>query len=305
MGERVVTVGGNQATRPLSDFSMGAVYGNHWYVNNKKTVSGNGKSWSYPVITIAEAVALASAGDVIHIYGDGMTATQYTETVTPLVAGLKFISAVENGVIWGGVTDALILATIVDTYVWGIRFRPTSGYAGISMTGASNATIVDNCRFQGTTGSKYGIKSDGHQSGVRIRNGCHFVYFNAATCYGIYAPIDANVAENASWEITDSYFHSNTYHLKANLRYSIIRGNTFAAYGLLAAGGQGAPTKCIDFTPGSGSVGNNTVTRNTLGGAYNTTLYVSSNANEDWIGNFAYYATTAPYGLTIAVPAAA
>ena len=295
MSERVVTVGGNKATRPLSDFSMGNYYGKKWHVNNKKTVSGDGKSWDFPFITITEAVAVAAAGDIINIFGDGLTPTQYTETVTPLVSGLKFIANIENGVIWGGVTDALILNAVVDTFMTGIRFRPTSGYAGVSMTGASNGTIIDCCRFQGTTGSKYGIKSDGAQSGVKIRNGCHFVYFNAATCYGIFAPV--GTSENASWEILDAMFHSNTYHLKANLRYSIVKGNTFAGYGLLAAGGQGAPTKCIDFTPGSGSVGNNTVVGNFLGGAYTTALYVSSNANEDWAGNFG------SAGVTTGVPA--
>ena len=205
--------------------------------------------------------------------------------------------------IWTGVTDALAIATVVNTYVGNIRFRPASGYAGVKLTGAANGTVIDSCRFQGTTGSKYGIQSDGHQSGVYVK-GSHFVYFNAATCYGMYCPIDAGVAANASWEVIGNIFHSNTYHIKGNFRYSIIKGNTLSGYGLLSSGSQGAPTKCIDFTPGSGSVGNNTVTQNTLGGDYSTALYVPSNANEDWMGNFAYHATTAPNGLSIAVPAA-
>jgi hypothetical protein len=302
MSERVLTVGGNSASRPLTDFGSFNQYGKQWFVNNKKSVTGNGASWNYPFLTITEAVALASAGDTINIYGDAITTYQYTETVTPTVANLKFVSAYPNSVIWGGVTDALVLATICGTYVGNIRFRPTSGYAGIKLTGASNATIIDTCRFQGTTGSKYGIQSDGHQSGVKIYNN-HFLYMNAATCYGLYAPTDG-VAENASWEIIGNMFHSNTNHLTANLRYSIIKQNTFAGYGLNSAGAQAAPSKCIDFTPGSGSVGNNTVTQNCLGGSYSTALYVSSNANEDWMGNYAYHATTAPNGLSIAIPAA-
>ena len=257
--ERVLTVGGNAASRPITDFVMQQQKGTIYYVNNLVTASGNGKSWNYPFKTITEAVAVAIAGDTIYIYGDGTTAHQYVETVTPTVSNLKFISANPNGVIWAGVTDSLILNGVVNTYVGGIRFRPTSGYAGISLIGAANATIIDTCRFQGQTGSKYGIKSDGHQSGVKVYYS-HFLYMNAATCYGIYAPIDAGVAENASWEVVGNYFHSNTYHLKGNFRYSIFKGNTFAGYGLLSTGAQGAPTKCIDFTPGSGSVGNNTVT---------------------------------------------
>jgi hypothetical protein len=284
------------------NFIAPTIYGNTWRVSNLVTASGDGKSWAGAFKTIAEAAAAASAGDTIRIWGDGTTAHQYTETVTPTVSGLKFVAANPLGVIWGGVTHSLVLAAIVNTQVFGIRFRPTSGYAGISMTGASNMTHVENCRFQGTTGSKYGILSDGHQSGVQLIEN-HFLYMNAATCYGIYAPIDAGVAENASWEILENFFHSNTYHLKGNFRYSIVKGNTFAGYGLLSSGAQGAPTKCIDFTPGSGSVGNNQVTQNTLGGAYSTTLYVSSNANEDWTGNYAAIdVTTCPNGITVAVP---
>ena len=305
MSERVVTVGGNQATRPLTDFTMNASYGYDWYVNNLKTASGNGRSWNSPFITIAEAAAAASAGDNINIWGDGTTTHQYAESVTPTVANLKFIGrgAVPNAVIWTGITDALIVTTIVNTYAGNIRFRPASGYSGVKLTGVANGTKVESCRFQGTTGSKYGIVSDGHQSGVYLYNN-HFLYMNAATCYGIYAPIDAGVAENASWEIFNNMFHSNTNHIKANLRYSIVKGNTFAGTGLNSAGAQAAPSKCIDFTPGSGSVGNNTITQNMLGGAYTTALYVSSNAAEDWIGNYcAITGTTGPYGLTVAIPA--
>ena len=306
MTERVLTVGGSKASRPISDFDIGDEYGSVWYVNNLKSATGNGKSWSFPFLTITEAAAAAVAGDTIKIWGNGTTASQYTETVTPTVAGLKFIGAgpQPNTVIWGGVTHALVIATVLDTYVSNIRFRPTSGYAGISLTGAANGTIIDGCRFQGTTGSKYGIKSDGHQSGVYVRNN-HFLYMNAVTCYGMYCPIDAGVAENASWEILDNFFHSNTNHLTGNFRYSIIKGNTFAGYGLNSAGAQAAPSKCIDFTPGSGSVGNNTITQNTFGGVYGTGLYVSSNAQEDWNGNYCAIKTTdGPYGLTVAIPGA-
>jgi hypothetical protein len=306
MSERVLTVGGNQASRPITDFAPFNQFGNNWFVNNQSglSTSGNGKSWKYPFLTITEAAAAASAGDNIYIWGDGSTTAThpYVETVTPTVSNLKFISAVPNGVIWTGVTDSLVVSAVVDTYVYGIRFRPSSGYSGISLVGASNATIIDTCRFQGQTGSKYGIVSDGRQSGVKVL-GNHFLYMNAATCYGIYGPIYGTTAENASWEIIGNMFHSNTYHLKGNFRYSIIKQNTFSAYGLLSTGAQGAPTKCIDFTTASGAVGNNTVTQNTLGGAYSTTLYVSSNANEDWVGNFAQIdVTTCPNGLTVGVP---
>ena len=278
---------------------------NFYFCDSTVTASGDGKSWATAFKTITEANALAVAGDTIFIYSGTGTGSQFTESVVCGVAGVRYIGGGTNPdqAVWtGSAGHALTFNGVADYTVENIRFRPANGYGGISLVGAASYGTIRGNRLQGTTGSKYGIKSDGHQSGVRVE-GNHFLYMNAATCYGIYAPIDAGVAENASWEILDNFFHSNTYHLKGNFRYSIVKGNTFAAYGLLAAGGQGAPTKCIDFTPGSGSVGNNTVTQNTLGGAYSTTLYVSSNANEDWIGNYAAIdVTTCPNGLTVAVP---
>ena len=299
-------VGGKLIIDPGGQLIPLSPRGEEWFVDSTVTASGDGTSWATAFKTVTEANVAASAGDTIWIWTGTGTGNQLAESVTVAKAGLKFIGAGTNPdqAVWtGSGAAALIINGVADCLIANIRFRPASGYAGVSLIGAASYATIRNCRFQGTTGSKYGILSDGQQSGVQVLDN-EFLYFNAATCYGIYAPIYGTTAENAAWKIEGNNFHSNTYHLKGNFRYTIIKGNTFSAYGLLSTGAQGAPTKCLDLTPATGSVGNNTVTDNTFGGAYDTGLYVSADANECWKGNkAAITVTTAPYGLTVAIPA--
>ena len=282
--------------------------GTAYYVDSVlgNDTTGDGASWTTAFKTITKAAPLAVAGDTIYIWSGTGTTNQFAESVTfTSLAGISIIGAGTNPdqAVWTGLAGhALTFATSPDFFVANIRFRPANGYGGISLTGASSYGVISGNRFQGTTGSKYGLVSDGQQSGVQVLNN-KFMYFNAATCYGLYAPIYGTTAENASWTIDGNEFHSNTYHLKGNFRYTTIKRNNFSGYGLLSTGSQGAPTKCLDLTPASGSAGNNHVTQNTFGGAYTTTLYVSADANEDWIGNFCAKTTgTGDYGLTVAVP---
>ena len=305
-GGREWHIGGSVVIDPGGKITMIAPRKHVYYVDSTVTASGVGTSWATAFKTITEAVAVAVAGDTIYIYSGG-TANQFAESVA--VTSLAGISIIGGGTnpdqaVWAGLAGhALTFAASPDFFVANIRFRPASGYGGISITGAASYGTIKENRFQGQSGSKYGVISDGQQSGVKIIDN-DFMYFNAATCYGIYAPIYGTTAEAASWEISGNNFHSNTYHVKGNFRYTTIKKNVFAGYGLLSTGAQGAPTKCLDLGPATGSVGNNQVTQNMCGGSYDTSLYVSASATEDWMGNYAYHATTAPNGLSIAIPAA-
>ena len=223
--------------------------GRTYYVDSMNGKAANDGSFGHPLLTITAAVAKAVAGDTIAIYSGSGTAYQFAESVAVTVAGLKFIG-LGNGpdqAVWTGLAGhALTFTAAADFLVENIRFRPASGYAGISLAGASSYGIIRGCRFQGTTGSKYGILSDGQQSGVKVQDN-DFMYMNAATCYGIYAPIYGTTAENASWEISGNNFHSNTYHLKGNFRYSAIKDNVFSAYGLLSTGASGCSDQMYRF----------------------------------------------------------
>lgn len=306
-GGRDWRIGGSITILPGGQISFLSPRKSVYFVDSTVTASGDGLSWATAFKTIAEAVALAVAGDTIYIYSGTGTAHEFAESIAiTSLAGIQFIGGGTNPdqAVWTGLAGhALTFTDSADFFVSNIRFRPANGYGGVSLVGASSYGTIFKNRLQGMSGSKYGIVSDGQQSGLKVLDN-DFMYFNAATCYGIYAPIYGTTAENASWEIARNKFHGNTYHLKGNFRYSDIIENTFGGYGLLSTGAQGAPTKCLDLTPATGSVGNNQVTRNSFGGDYTTALYVSANANDDWIGNYAYHATTAPYGLTIAIPGA-
>jgi hypothetical protein len=273
---------------------VGLARGHIYYVSSLVTASGGGSSWATAFKTITEAVAVAVAGDTIYIYSGAGTAHQFAESVSVAVGGLRIIGAGSgpDEAVWTGSGAAALTITAVEgCLVQNIRFRPANGYAGISLVGASSYTTIQGCRFQGQTGSLYGIVSDGRQSGVRILNNT-FLYMNVASNgAGIYAPIYGTTAENAAWLIAGNDFHSNTRHIKGNFRYTIIRDNTFAGNGLIAAGSIAAPDKCVDLTVATGSVGCNMVTRNTLGGLYTTALYVAA-TNDCWFGNFCNITTT-------------
>ena len=294
-GDRmVVASGGEILVEAGGQISAITPRGNVYYVSSLVTASGAGTSWGTAFKTIAEAVAVAVAGDTIYLYSGPGTAHQFAESVSVTVGGLRFIGAGTgpDEAVWAGSGAAALTITGVEgCLIQNIRFRPASGYAGISLVGTASYTVIRGCRFQGQTGSLYGIVSDGRQSGVQVIDNA-FYYLNvASTGAAIKAPIYGTTAEAASWLIAGNDFHSNTQHIKANFRYTVIRDNTFAGMGLIAAGTQAAPDKCIDLTVASGSVGGNIVTRNTFGGLYTTALYVAA-TNDCWFGNFCNITTT-------------
>jgi hypothetical protein len=273
-----------------------------WYVDSTVTASGNGKSWAGAFKTMTEASLVATAGDTIYVYTGTYNTNQLAESVSFAVAGLRIIGAGTNPdqAVWTGLAgDALTIAAAADCLVANIRFRPASGYSGIKMTGASRFTQILGNRFQGTTGSVNGISGDGSQADVSIK-GNEFLYLNTAST-GCAIKTVTGTAESAGWIIDGNKFHSNTNHIKATLRQSFITNNEFAGAGLLANNSLAAPDKCIDLT---GSTGYNMVSKNTLGGAYTTALYVGA-TGDCWNGNWANAtATTAPNGITILAPAA-
>jgi len=97
---KVPLVGGGQSYLPLDDFVLESesprVAGDSWYVDSGKSASGDGKSWDYAVITINEAIDLATKdnGDAIHV------APGHTETIdaaTDLVCDLAGITIIGYG----------------------------------------------------------------------------------------------------------------------------------------------------------------------------------------------------------------
>jgi len=304
--ERVVTVGGNQATRPISDFVLYQLEGTNYYVNSGVTASGNGKSLDYAFKTITEAAAVAVAGDSIYIKGS------FNEAVTVAVAGVRIvgIGTTTNRALWTApdtTAPCLTISAAADVWVENIRFRPPVANAAISLVGASHQFTVKNCRFQGKTGSYYGIKTDGSQANVHILDS-EFWYINTAT-YGtaIYGATYAT-AEPTGWIVQGNKFHSNLNHIVCRMRQSVITDNVFGAGGLAADGSTSATLTVLGIDIHGATGGINIVTANFLGGLYHQAHYYGG-TSDSWSGNFCTDRThstqvDATTGISILAPAA-
>lgn len=74
------------------------------------------------------------------------------------------------------------------------------------------------------------------------------------------------------WDIRDSVFHTNTNHIDAALKNSLIRRNTFGKF----------TTKGIDLTGGN----DNVVYGNALSGTYSNVGGYTAGTDDEWGGNF-------------------
>ena len=273
------------------------------------------------VATITRALALVAlkthpysgVGCVIHLLGS------FNESVTvlsTLYAGALTFRGEGTGpdrTVWTAPVDGvcLTLNAVADCVVENIRFRPPAYIAGvpaaISLVGASNWTMIRNCRFQGKAGSWYAILSDGNQDNVHILNN-EFFYMNTPT-YGTAIKGAVTAGVNATgWVIAGNIFHSNLNHVVVPMGQGHILRNYFAANGLTAAGVAGVPLTVLGVDIHGAAIGCNIVTQNQLSGLYHQANYYGG-LNDDWNGNYCTdrsHATQvdATTGLSILPPAA-
>lgn len=302
--ERVLTVGGNQASRPISDFYLGQHEGNFWYVDSAVTASGNCKSLAYACKTITEAEALASAGDTIYIKGS------FSEAVTVDLAGVRIvgIGSTPHRAQWTCAADAKCLTiTAADVTVENIRFAPPAYSAGIPaaiyLNGATYAVIKNN-RFQGKTGSWYAIYTTGDCDNTKILDN-QFYYMNTAT-YG--TAIKSSGASDISGMVIDgNEFQSNLNHIVAPMKLSRITNNVLPGGGLAAAGTYSATLTVLGIDVHGAASGYNVITQNQLGSLYHQACYYAGTGDE-WNGNFVKDRThstqvDATTGISILAPA--
>jgi hypothetical protein len=282
---------------------VGQTRGAIWYVDSVNGVAGNsGKTWQAPFLTIAAAVAAASAGDTIMLFGS------FSEAVTCAKASIKFIGAGAGPkeAIWTAPTVAAsfgLSPTANYITVENIYFKPviytSSGVPSAIRLSGSNWLTVQNCRFQGQTGSYTAIYSPVADSdNVRILD-CEFLYMNTATNGCAILGVEAGGLSYSGWRIENCIFASNLQHINVNLRAGTIRGCTFTEYGVAPSGAiTQLCTKSIDLS--GTSSGGNVVTGCILGGAYTDTLYTEGASGDVWRGNFvAITATTGAYGVSV------
>lgn len=147
------------------------------------------------------------------------------------------------------------------------------------------------CRF---VDGKYGIEDDGGCYNVVVQE-CEFK--GMSTC--AIRNTSTAVAVPLNWKIKDNHFHAATNgfgsaaHIAAPFDNSIIKNNTF---GTVTSTG-----KYIDISGGNGG---NIVTRNLLGGLYDTTDYVPGTGDIWYNNDTVVKATYSPDGQSITVPGA-
>jgi hypothetical protein len=284
-----------------------AAPGNVWYADSEVEAAGNGTTWKTAFDTITAAVAKASAGDTIAMKGS------FNEAVTCDTHGIHFVGVGNSPkeCIWTAPTVAASFClkptgeniTVENIYFRAVIYTGSGVPSAIRLSG-SNWFKAKDCIFRGQTGSYTAIYSPVCDSDNVILENCQFAYFNTATNGIAILGVEAGGLSYSGWKIIDCDFLSNLKHIDVNMRSGVIKGCSFPVGGIIPAGSitDAFTTMCIDLS--GTSSGANVVTQNTLGGAYTTALYVSGAGLDNWKGNFTNaQATTAAYGLSVAVPA--
>ncbi len=280
--------------------------GTCYYVDSTNgSDSNDGLTWVGAYKTITKAEASASAGDTIFIRGS------FTETVTVDLAGVSIIgvgTCAKDAVQWTAAADAeclIIAANYVS--VKNIYFKVPAYTADATVTAIklSNANYakIQGCRFQGQAGSYQAIYSPVCNSDNVEISDCEFYYLNTATYGAAILGVEAGGLSYSGWKILRNIFNSCVTAIDINGRVCTIADNIIYEYGIKAdATVAQVLAKGIDLS--GTSSGGNVVTRNTLCGAYTSTLYVAGASGDNWNGNYCPVTeTTAPYGLSVAVPA--
>ena len=259
--------------------------GTTWYVDsvNGSDSGYDGKSWDTPYKTIQAAVTAATAGDTLMMIGTFTEAVVCTKQLAFIGAGLT-----PNDCIWmeSAAGQTLLTLSGTDCLFDNIRFRiPTTGGIGINMS-ASDYTIIQNCHFQGRTGSYYGIYNAGGSQCV-IRNNI-FEYLNTAT-YGCAILGYSTTTMPAGWEISGNIFHSNLRHIMMSMRLSFVHDNMFQSIGLKPDNSALTATVNLDVYGEIAGAQFNTVTRNMFQGTYSISGGFKPGTNDNWYGNKSSY----------------
>ena len=224
--ERVLTIRGNAPTRPITDFYMLDNGHDTWYVDANVSATGQGKSWANPFLTMAEAFAAVSSGDVIRFRGkikEQLSTPVQVFDVTVIGEGNRPRHAdstpdggQEAANSWTEPVDEVALTPLVKVQQQGWRFINILFYGGDDNSciqvfrdgGAddderdASHTEILGCRFA----SGYdGVEDSGGCFNVKIDN-CIFM---AMTHYAIAQVTGAGIGTLLQWEVTNNRFIGN------------------------------------------------------------------------------------------------
>lgn len=274
--------------------------------------AATGKSWKNAFATITKAVSVAPANSTIFLMGT------VTEDVTISTAGITIIGCGRGmrAGRWNGVAGGMC-CTVSASYVTleNIYFNPraysSGGGSAIELDTDAQWCTIQDCRFQGYTGSYHGITAPTvGADNVRIIN-CDFMYFNTATNGAGIRCVNAGGFQYSGWVIEGCRFNSCTTGVKLSGKCCLVRNNHFARGGLLAAGSMNAAvcSMLLDLAGDDATnSGGNQVNGNYFGGDdYSTAVAKAGTTGDDWSGNFSADISETEVGdngVTVAIPAA-
>jgi hypothetical protein len=279
----------------------GQIRGQSFYVDTVNGSDSNtGLSWDKAFITVNKALTSIIA-DYASVYVVGDVREQVT---VPAFNYCRLIgmSGSPRGARWRApaspaATTPLLRLQKIGWIVSGFLFSAPTDAAAIMVerTASLNAqdSVIRGNEFN--TGA-IAIESNGGAPNVIVQgNRIHdMTSGSVATSGGIISTSTAQALPQR-WIIGDNHLINNKNHVVMPLKIGQLKANI-----LTDIGDSITSDVVIDLTSGD----HNFVNGNYLGGAYTTVLY-KPGTTDNWIGNYApVTATTAPYGLTVAVPTA-
>lgn len=294
----------------------GGNFGTAWFVDPFFGKSTNdGRTWATAFSTMAAALTACATGDTIYFRGnvrEECVGSNLKFDITIVGCGSLHhpdqpSSAYDPaGAMWRAPASPTAATPLLEVRGRGWNFiniafdcpvdkaavlLQANALSDVSEYDASHASFI-GCDFQQGLGA---VEDNGGCTHVTFQ-GCTFRAMTPAGAKAIYGSSTA-VRLPQNWLIENCNFPGpsasggNECHIDAALSGSIIRGCTF--------GTVEGTALYIDLTGGGGNI----VTGNLLGGAYEASDYVAGTADL-WYGNRCVVTvTTAPDGVTLAVPA--
>lgn len=290
---------------------LSSLTGTAWYVDtvHGADVANDGLSWRAPFATMSKALTSASTLDTIYFRGDvreELVGSNLKFDITIIGVGSKHhpdLPAAGYDVgssMWRPPASPTTATPLLKLRGRGWRFvnvtfdcpvdaaaiyLERNALSGTSEYDPSHASFI-GCRF---VDGKYAIEDNGGAYNVTLED-CEFKGFTTAAI----ANTSTSVANPLNWKIKNCRFPSNVssfgnaVHIDSPLNCSYILDSVF---GTVTSTG-----KYIDLTGGNGNV----VSKNILGGVYDTTDYTAG-TGDIWAGNItAVDASTSPVAFSIA-----
>lgn len=261
--DRVVMVGGGRASLPLSDFMLdGEVFGkgDHWYVDNAVSASGDGKSWGYAFKTIQEAITAADDWDTIRVaiglYYDEDAALNITQR------GLKLFGMNKSGDIWGYTSiiaraedHRVITVNANDVEIAGFAFVQDNAKAiiAVATTVSTYKTFIHHCYFGGTNVT-YGVAggivpaTTYDSVDVAVQNCTFYQNATGVDLNGTRCTIRSNVFMLAASDVAINVTQTGGSRPELRIIDNIIRGANSGDSGITFTG---TPTEALFIMTGN------------------------------------------------------